>query len=152
MINLRINRIEGTIKQNRGASRRGAIEAVPERDQRLLTQKRLPSRFKGKEEEAPSQVDIEAQTRKSWSLRGIPPMTDEITSKRSLPVPESPPHINHLDRKRGVRLFPTTEQLLACHSAPRLTSLSLEKTVPAEDEEDSRMALAFLTVTGSNSL
>lgn len=28
-------------------------------------------------------------------------------------------------------------------SSPRLTSLPLEKTVPAEDEEDSRMALAF---------
>lgn len=36
-------------------------------------------------------------------------------------------------------------------SSPRLTSLPLEKTVPAEDEEDSRMAL-FLTVTGSSSL
>ncbi len=36
--------------------------------------------------------------------------------------------------------------------SPRFTSLPLEKTVSAEDEEDSRMALAFLTVTGSDSL
>lgn len=46
-------------------------------------------------------------------------------------------------------------QLMICLSTtlptvapPRLTSLPLEKRVPAEDEEDSRMALAFLTVTG----
>lgn len=53
-------------------------------------------------------------------------------------------------------LFSTLYQLLKQDrigeqdaSSPRLTSLPLEKTVPAED---SRMALAFLTVRGSDSL
>lgn len=35
--------------------------------------------------------------------------------------------------------------------SPRLTLLPLDKTVPAEDKADSRMALAFPTVTGSDS-